>query len=100
MIANHRLWWEISISSTHATNILKENETLEIGEKARWKPEHITERGLVEDMYAVAQEMVTRIDHVGMDNNGPAESTGRETTRPSAKIIRAPYRQARVLVNT
>ena len=90
MVANHRLWWQVSISSQHATNILKENETLELGEKARWKPEHITEHGMVEDMYAVAQEVVTRIDHVGIENMGPGKTGSKDTTRPSAKSYELP----------
>ena len=90
MAANHRLWWEVSISSQYATNILRENEALELGEKARWKPEQITEHGMVEDMYSLAQEILTRIDHVGIENKGPAKSDSKDTTRPSAKSYELP----------
>ena len=90
MVANHRLWWEVSISSQHATNILKETENLELGEMAQWMPEQITERGMVEDMYTLAQEIVTRIDHVGVKNKGPAVSGSNGMTRPSARSYELP----------
>ena len=84
MIDNHRLWWEVSISSQRVSNILKESAALELGEKAHWKPEQIIETGVVGDMYGLAQEIVTRIDHVGIENKGHVTSGSKSTTKPSS----------------
>ena len=65
MIAVGRYWWEVSISSIHARQILSENNTLELGEAAKWSAESVLSRGVISDMYTLADEIVTRIDHVG-----------------------------------
>ena len=90
MAANHRLWWEVSVSSQQVSDNLKENDTLELGEKAQWKAEQIVDNGVVGDLYALAQEIVTRIDHVGVENRGPAGSESKTTTKPSEKSIVLP----------
>ncbi len=91
MVADQRLWWEASISSKHANSILKDSAILELGEKAEWKPEAILKHGVVEDMYGLAQEIVTRIDPVGVGNKGPVRSGSKETTKPSVKSHEIPY---------
>lgn len=84
MVDNHRLWWETSITSKHVSDILETSAELELGEKAPWKPEEIIEIGVVADMYALAQEVVTRIDHVGIENKGHATSESRSTMKPAS----------------
>lgn len=68
MISSRRLWWEASVTSIHATKVLRENDTLELGEIAKWSPESIISRDVMKDMYALAYELVTRMDYVGFYN--------------------------------
>ena len=68
MMSVGRLWWETSVTSIHASNILQENNALELGEVAKWKPEDIIRRGVIKDMYALANELVTNMDFVGFYN--------------------------------
>lgn len=84
MVEKHRLWWETSISSQRITNILQEGAELEFGEKAQWRPEQIIEEGALADMFALAQEIITRIDHVGIENTGHASSGSKSTTKLSS----------------
>ena len=53
------------MSSTNATDILKENSTLELGETAKWSSSSIINEGVVRDLFAAAKEVVMQIDHVG-----------------------------------
>ena len=85
MIADQRLWWEASITSQHASKVLRESETLEIGEKATWIPEAILNCGVVEDMHELVKDIVFRIDQVGIGNKGPATAGSKQTTKPSEK---------------
>lgn len=71
MIATQRLWWEVSLSSIKIAAILKENETLELGQIAAWRPENIIASGVVGDLTSLCQAIITRIDSVGLSNQGP-----------------------------
>ena len=70
MIDAGRYWWEASITSVNATSILEENDKLEIGETATWDAETIIEKGILRDLYSLANDLVTRIDSVGCHNKG------------------------------
>lgn len=70
MIDAGRYWWEASITSLDATSILEENDKLEIGETATWNAETMIEKGIVRDLYSLANDLVTRIDSVGFHNKG------------------------------
>ena len=87
MIDANRLWWEASISSTRAAQILQENETLELGEVARWIPSAITSKGVIRDFSSLAEDIITRIDHIGVNNKGPRNPSGSKTTKTSEKAI-------------
>jgi hypothetical protein len=76
MIDAGRLWWEASIASVSAGEILGVNDTLELGEVAKWSPHTITNRGVVRDLYSLAHEIVTNIDNVGFLNKGVKGSSG------------------------
>ena len=76
MIDTGRLWWEASIASVSAGEILGVNDTLELGEVAKWSPHTIINRGVVRDLYSLAHEIVTNIDNVGFLNKGVKGSSG------------------------
>ncbi len=83
MIKANRMWWEAKISSINATNILKENITLELGGTAVWTPSSIINKGVVRDLFAATKEIVMRIDHVGFFNRGKRSSESKTTEKPS-----------------
>lgn len=86
MVKANRLWWGAEISSVNASTILKENITLELGEKATWSPSSIAKHGIVGDLFAAAKEIVTRIDHVGFFNRGEGSTNSKTTERRSESI--------------
>ena len=80
-----KLWWEASLSSMTATEILKGNEDLEIGELSNWEAKEIIEKGLIKDLSALAKDIVTRIDSVGYYNLGPKAASN---TRTSDRVMK------------
>ena len=80
MKALGRMWWEVSLSSRSADTILCESEDLELGETATWKPQDVIRNGVVEDMTSVAQEVITRMDHVGLHTKGAKQNPRKKTT--------------------
>ena len=84
MISAAKTWWEASITSVTATEVLKANDNLEFGERAEWSPESIIGAGVIRDLYSLADEIVTNIDHVGYYNKGShSHSNPRSGTRES-----------------
>ena len=90
MIANDRLWWEASISSYYADHVLGKSASLEIGETTTWRPETVLKHGLVDDMYALTQEIVTRMDQVGMGNKAAATTGTKKTSKSSTHMYELP----------
>ena len=68
MIKTNRLWWTAKISSLRVSAILKENNSLELGERASWSPSSLLKKGFVRDLFDTTKEIVTRIDHIGFFN--------------------------------
>ena len=66
----NRLWWEASISSQYANDILQADHVghVEFGELAAWTAEHIIE--VVPGMFELLREVVTRMDGVGRHAQG------------------------------
>ena len=66
----NRLWWEASISSEDANNILRADhiEPVEFGELAAWTVERITK--VMPAMFDLLREVVTRMDGVGRHAQG------------------------------
>lgn len=75
----HRLWLECAISSHSIASALRENETLELGEIAKWDAAKIVSRNVISDMFHLAQNLVTRMDYVGAANTGHAGSGSKST---------------------
>lgn len=80
MIAAGRLWWQASITSMSGDMILKANETLELGEVAEWSPEDIIAKGVLRDLCALTEKIVTAIDHVGHDQRWSKTNSGSKVT--------------------
>ena len=68
MKAAQRLWWTASISSFTSSSTLKEQMSLRLGETASWKVEAVVRNGLISDLASLAEEVITRIDHVGFSS--------------------------------
>ena len=71
-------WWEASIYSTSLTNLLKENESLELGEMTRWTADCILNSDALRHLEYLSRDIVTKIDTVGFYNLGPKTSSGTE----------------------
>ncbi|MCJ1434656.1 hypothetical protein MMC27_004025 [Xylographa pallens] len=67
---DNRVWWEASISSKVADDILLENRQLELGEVAQWSSDDIIGMAIIEDMFQLTEQVVTRIDSVGYGTKG------------------------------
>ena len=80
MVNEEKLWWEVSLASVTAEKILKENETLELGEMSIWKPSDIVDALTIRHMSHLARDIVTRIDSVGYHNKGPKTGTSKEAS--------------------
>ena len=80
MVSDGKLWWEVSLASVAAEKILKENETLELGETSIWKPSDIVDALIVRHMSHLTRDIVTRIDSVGYYNKGPKTGTNKEAS--------------------
>ena len=87
MAADGRLWWEVSLASRTAENILKGNETLELGDTANWEPKDIVEKGVIREMSHLARDIVTRIDSVGQQNKGPKTGSSKEESEKAIQNL-------------
>ncbi len=86
-------WYEASISSTSARTILRENETLTLGDEAQWTLQMLVDAGALEAIYKPALQMVKAMDGVGVKmDNGPG--------RASAATALSPQGERRVLVKS
>jgi hypothetical protein len=66
---NLNIWYEASVSSAKAEELLKQNTTLELGDEAEWTPEKLEELDAASAMYIPACEMVKQMDGVGLHND-------------------------------
>ena len=70
---------------------MAENEDLELGEKAKWSPNEVASEEVIRDLHDLTNEVVTRIDHVGLGNRGPATDTSsKQPVKKSNVSIEAP----------
>ena len=69
-IAN--VWYEASISSIRAENVLRENSEIEFGEEVQWTTSKLREEGVFKSLYRPAIAMVEAMDDIGCcnDNGG------------------------------
>ncbi|KAE9373238.1 hypothetical protein N431DRAFT_465535 [Stipitochalara longipes BDJ] len=62
-------WFEVSISSAQLDSVLEQNQTLELGEEAKWTPEGLSKLGFAKSIYLRACEMLKQMDGIGQYNN-------------------------------
>ena len=88
MVRENRLWWEASLVSVKAMKLLKENESLEVGEKTAWTAKDIIiDAEVVRNMSFLSRDIVTSIDSVGYHNKGPKISSSNEQSDPPGTTI-------------
>jgi len=58
-------WHEVSISSVQANKILLENTSLELGDKASWTLQILSNADAAQAMYLPACEMLKKMDGIG-----------------------------------
>ncbi|KAF8854467.1 hypothetical protein BDZ45DRAFT_693398 [Acephala macrosclerotiorum] len=68
-----RQWWEASISSTDADQVLEENKTLELGDEPGWTAETLSKVHVASALYLPACEMLKKMDGVGFLNRNGIE---------------------------
>ena len=93
MIKSGRLWWEVSIESHRAAAILEGKQNSELGKKASWTPSEVVNADVISDLFEMSQDIVTRIDHVGLRNRGPAAQVSNKGTQVK-KSEKTPEAQA------
>ena len=96
MIKTNRLWWEAKVTSINAATVLKGNLRLELGEVAPWSPSSVVDKGVVRDLYAVANEIVTRIDYIGFFNRGEGSSDSKTSEEASERSLDVPPNRRKV----
>ena len=75
-----KLWWEASLRSTQLSELLSENEGLELGEMTKWKEPGIFEADALRHLEYCSRDVVTRIDTIGYYNQGPKTSSRTEAS--------------------
>ena len=96
MSKTNRLWWEAKVTSINAATVLKGNLRLELGEVATWSPSSVVDKGVVRDLFAVANEIVTRIDYVGFFNRGIGSTGSKTSEKASEKTPDVPPNRRKV----
>ena len=81
------VWYEASISSAKANDLLRQNVTLELGDEAGWTPEELEQLGAASAMYLPACEMLKQMDGIGLHNNNGIDL---REARPPSETIQQP----------
>lgn len=68
-----RQWWEASISSADADEVLEENKSLELGDEPGWTHETLSNMHVASALYLPACEMLKKMDGVGFLNRNGIE---------------------------
>ena len=73
MIDVHRLWWEVALSSKEAVKVLSRRQNKGIGQTLIWEPAMGIDMEVTKGLFSACEEVVERIDHVGLENKGIVE---------------------------
>ncbi|RYP25655.1 hypothetical protein DL767_008295 [Monosporascus sp. MG133] len=93
------MWIEASIHSNMVAEAFEENESLEVGDEAKWSAEELSESGVFDDLIRTATQTVKQMDGVGYWSNNRQNSLthGRppRSDREASRLYRAPgaYRE-------
>ncbi|KAH7162930.1 hypothetical protein B0J13DRAFT_669572 [Dactylonectria estremocensis] len=61
-------WFEASIGSARADDLLGENVGLEFGDKTSWTPKQLVKEGIIKALCGPALKMVAKMDQIGETN--------------------------------
>lgn len=86
MVAENRVWWEVSMSSKSATEMFQENQHLELGEMAKWTQQDLIQKGVIRELSLLTMDVVTRIDSIGYHNKRTTTTSAKESSSEKAKI--------------
>ncbi|RYP49966.1 hypothetical protein DL768_004401 [Monosporascus sp. mg162] len=67
-------WIEASIHSNMVAEAFEENESLEVGDEAKWSAEELSESGVFDDLIRTATQTVKQMDGVGYWSNNRQNS--------------------------
>ncbi|RYO77094.1 hypothetical protein DL764_010244 [Monosporascus ibericus] len=67
-------WIEASIHSNMVAEAFRENESLEVGDEAKWSAEELSESGVLDDLIRTATQTVKQMDGVGYWSNNRQNS--------------------------
>ncbi|KAL1297685.1 hypothetical protein AAFC00_006236 [Neodothiora populina] len=70
MVTEHSLWYEASLRVAR-NPLLDQNLGLELGVDAQWTPDDVLDKGLLDDLNTITEQLITRLDGVGGENHGP-----------------------------
>lgn len=71
-------WFEASVGSTKADELLQENAKMGFGDRSSWTPDQLVQDGVIKAMCEHALRMVTQMDPIGTTNhNGEGLQFGR-----------------------
>lgn len=62
-------WYEAAVVSHEAEALFRENQFLELGEKAGWTFDELKARGILAAVYGPALQMLREMDHVGRNDD-------------------------------
>ncbi|CAG8975536.1 hypothetical protein HYALB_00005604 [Hymenoscyphus albidus] len=83
-------WFVVSIESNEANQLVKQNESMELGEEAGWTPETMASAGVAKDLYLPACAMLTSMCGVGINNgNGLVARKNPRTVAPPGEATKA-----------
>ncbi|RYP67721.1 hypothetical protein DL770_008559 [Monosporascus sp. CRB-9-2] len=68
------MWIEASIHSNMVSEAFEENESLEVGDEAKWSAEELSESGVFDDLIRTATQTVKQMDGVGYWSNNRQNS--------------------------
>lgn len=76
---DRELWWEVKACSAKLNARLERSEDLILGERAMWEAEDIVDSKTIQHLHALATEIVTQINGIGL-------ATGEPVVAPTSTI--------------
>lgn len=70
LVTEQALWFEASIHIAPSP-LLEQNKKIQVGDDTEWRPRDVLSERLHADLMETAEQLVTRLDVMGFDNQGP-----------------------------
>ncbi|KAL2070674.1 hypothetical protein VTL71DRAFT_13700 [Oculimacula yallundae] len=71
-------WYEASITSVHLDAVLKQNESLDLGDETAWTLEDVANMGACKALYSPALAMLKQMDGVGQNSKNGSDYRSRQ----------------------